>query len=551
MIDPALSLLTTADLERLVPAQALAAGLDYLLDERVEQAFAWRDGLFARVRGFTGEYRVSIRARGGEGRAADGVATTCECELRQSVCRHGAAVLQAWVRRRDLFVDLDGFLASGAERSPEWWVEVVGRLCTAEQAPLDVLRAALWGDDPKTRPQPGEPPEATVRRAVELVGAGCAQDAVALLAAAFRRSPARMPPTAVDAVHGAVIAGFGPSLRAPRSAGERRIVDEAVGLWLAGLEADEPDTASRAAERLSEWAEGDGAGGTGASGDRAADWRESLLARAHLRAWELELAGEGPGARLRQGRIVAWLADAYERIGRTEMALAVLRQHRLAWGAAERLLRRLTDLGRLDEAIAEAAAWIDATAGYAQARPRRSLGELLLRRGERAAAGDQFAAAMHARPDLETYRLLRDARAGDAGWPAERARVLRAWRAFPQAGAELAAALFDEGDLDGVADLLRGGGWAAADRMPWIARLAGLRPRLAEALYREVLEEPLRPGDPLQRRAVATAMTALARWLRADARDAERDELLRGLRRRFEPDPVLRRRAARLLSRDA
>lgn len=557
MIDARLALLTPAHVEGLVPSRADAA-LDYVVDDRVEQAMVWRDGLFARVRGYTGQYEVSVRARGEPGAPAQRVEASCTCDAHQRaaasaagrraraggrgpVCRHAAAVLHLWARRRDAFVDLERLIADGADRPAAWWIELVGRLATESGPPLETLQRALWGEPAETAPRAGESPEQTIARAAELAAGGRGADAVRLIAAAFSRAPARMPPGAIAVLRDALTmlgpdggAGSPEARDAPERARDRAagVAREAAAALVAGLEADDPDTAAAAGLVLSGW-----------------EGLPAALTRAHLRAWELEGDDDGAGARLRQGRIVAWLVEQYERRGEPDLALAVLRQHRRAWGARERLIRRLDALGRLDEAIAEAAAALADARGYAAAGPRRWLGELLLRRGERRAAGEHLAAALALRPEIETYRLLRAARSGDPAWPGERATLLRGWRGSGQACDQLAQALAAEEDWEGLADLLQAGGLAPAQRVAWIGVLAGARPRAAEALYRQLLAEPLRSGDRGQRNAIAAAMTALARRLEAEGRGAERGELLAELRERFASDPVLGRRVARLAVR--
>lgn len=526
MIDPRLGLLTAPHLVGLIPASAAEAGLDYLIEDRVEQGVVWRDALFARVRGYTGEYEVRVRARGDAGAPATGVETTCTCDARRAVCRHAAALLHAWVGRRDSFVDLERLLAEGADRPAGWWIELAGRLATEREAPLQTIRDALWGDNPELAPYGGESAAATVARAAGLAAGGRGADAVRLIATAFARSPARMPPAAISVVRDAVTA----------DAAACEVAEQAAVALVAALEADDPETASLAAAVLNQL-------GDGWEGFRVA------LTRAHLRAWELEAEGELPGASLRQGRIVAWLAEQYDRRGEPDIALSVLRQHRRAWGAREQLVRRLSSLGRLDDAIAEAVAAVADTHGYASAEPRRWLGELLLGRGDRAAAGEHLAAALALRPDMETYRLLRGGREGDPNWPWERAALLRGWQRSGQARDQLAQALVSEGDFEGLADLLQAPEWPSAERLPWIVVMAGVRPRQGEALYRQLLAEPLRAGDRRQREAIAAAMTALARKLQSEGRQAERDELLAQLRVRFASEPALSRRVARLVER--
>jgi hypothetical protein len=113
----ALARLSEADLFGLAPEQVRQSALDYAQLGNVEHPRRSGDDLAAEVVGQRDVYRtrVSVRA-GADGRPA--VSATCSCPTHRMPCKHALALLYAWVRQAEDFVQLDDLLADLSVRSP-------------------------------------------------------------------------------------------------------------------------------------------------------------------------------------------------------------------------------------------------------------------------------------------------------------------------------------------------------------------------------------------------------------------------------------------------
>lgn len=149
---------TRTDLERWLDADAYGAGLEYACAGRVRDLHASGFGLAGRVQGWHGDHQVGVTL-------GDGLKVTCDCGAPHP-CRHGAALLFAYLEEPERSVDLDGALAVWAGAGERALRELIQRLCFDQGGGR---QAVLMG--PPFRPD--EPEPVTLLRRHLAAGGGC------------------------------------------------------------------------------------------------------------------------------------------------------------------------------------------------------------------------------------------------------------------------------------------------------------------------------------------------------------------------------------------
>jgi tetratricopeptide (TPR) repeat protein len=466
-----------ADLFTLAGEAVRQQALDYVLLDRVERPRVAGDTLRAEVAGHRDVYAVSVRVRT-DAAGRPQVDARCGCEARRQPCRHAMAVLYAWVRQQDRFLDVDAVLDRLAARPASECLGLIRDVAAGNRDLDEALAAVLQESAP-----PDGPGEALER-----------WDAFRSRAMAAGRWPAEGL-----ALWEAVAAGPAPVAVRQMAWLLRLLADEAPGEWLSARRAELldriPSAPTDAAPAVGDLALADGDGGWAEAASRNPPLADALEAHLETALWSSLLASRlagGPAAP-RAVRAAAVLAALARHRGGPAAEAAFWAAHRSLPGALAAEARALSAAGRWPEA---AEAWRRVVAAAtAQEVPaaRRELAQALRRAGRHDEALPHLLAVWEAAPSWAAWEELRDCaeQAGRSDEARLQVRPLLERSATPLAARVLAAM----GDGSGSAGAL--GAWLAAggsgDPDGWAEAAAALEaleaadPLAALRLAREAL----------------------------------------------------------------
>ena len=399
MASSSLRHLAESDMPSLFPSGLLAAADDYVVAERLRRLMAAGDRLAGGLEGFRADYEVTARL------ALDGAEYTCTCGARQP-CRHAAALVLAWTRRRSWFTDLDDLLRPLAASQGEDLIGLLGRLAVEPDDRLAPLRDAV-----AAMPAPGweaegvpVPPGRWVEEA-EVAGlvAALAARWDAVLADLQRGRPREalvsllglLDQTASLAARtrdreGLLSRFLTASLKQAASlAGDPRLDGtdrhQALDRLLRFLIEAPIEVALSAAEALVQAVAAAAAaaavGGNGGNSSLVPWVKARLLANLWRMEAEQVLSIRDPAADLRQNLMAEALAQVLLASGQDEEAVATLAQFPHLWRATSRRIAELRRLGRPEEALRAAREGLATVQGQAALDLHQWAGELLLELG--------------------------------------------------------------------------------------------------------------------------------------------------------------------------
>ncbi|MGE5590328.1 MAG: SWIM zinc finger family protein [Bacillota bacterium] len=423
-----LRLLTESDLARLLPAPLLSAAEDYVIAERLRRPAVAGSRLAARLEGFRSDYDVAARVDG------DGLTTTCTCGRRQP-CRHAAALVLAWMRRRSWFVDLDALLQPLADRPGEELVALLGRIAVEpgdRLAPLEeaanIAVSSMTATDGVAGRDAGPPLPPG-----HWLGPDDTAAAVAWLAQGWDRALAALAEGRPDMALEGLAGRLETALRLTRrSRDEEGLLGRFLAASLGQAEALGRDARLGPAGRrlgldlcLQVLAEGPAAlaGAATAALGALAGRDQELISRARTRLlervwhWEAALLDRpDPAGAWRQGNLIDALCDLLEGAGRGDEALAILALFPRLFRATARRTAALRRLGRLQEALEALRDGLEAAQGQAAMDIHQWAGELLVDLGRPHEAVPHFLALYLGRGGREAALRLQDAAQAAGSW---------------------------------------------------------------------------------------------------------------------------------------
>lgn len=411
-----LRLLTESDLSRILPAPLLTAAEDYLVAERLRRPAAAGSRLAARLEGFRSDYDVSARLD------EEGLTTTCTCGRHQP-CRHAAALVLAWMRRRSWFTDLDALLRPLATRPGDELVALLGRIAVEPDDRLTPLEEAALSSGEAGLPVP--PGRWLSRDDTATAVAWLAQGWDAVLAALAAGRP--------DQALGELAGRLETALRLTRrSQDEEGLLGRFLAASLGQAEALGRDARLGPAGRrrgldlcVLVLAEGPadlaGAAGTALSALAGAD--PDLVGRARTRLlervwhWGAALLDRpDPAVLWRQGNLIDALCDLLEGVGRGDEALATLALFPRQFRATARRTAALRGAGRRVEALQALREGLEAAQGQSALDLHQWAGELLLELGRPQEAVPHFLALYLGRRGREAALELHAAAQAAGVW---------------------------------------------------------------------------------------------------------------------------------------
>lgn len=499
--------LAEADLFTLAGESVRQQALDYVLLEHIERPRVAGDRLWAEVVGHRDVYAVAVHVRA-DASGRPEVHARCGCDARRQPCRHSMAVLYAWVREPERFLDVDAALERLRTQGMDAVLELLRQVACGERELDEALSAALRESAP-----PNTPAEA-IERWEEFRSRAMAQGSWPEAGLSLWEAAAAAPADLAVRQMACLL---------------RLLTDEAPRDWLQARRAE-------LLERLSSApVEAAPAIGDLALAQRDAAWAEAALANpaladaleAHWSSvlWSSLLAarlarGPAPQRAIQAAELLAALARGR---GGLEAEAAFWAAHPFLPGAAEAEARALAAAGRWLEA---SSAWQRALAEAAPEQApaiRAALAEALERCGRFQDALPHRQAVWEAAPSWLAWQALRACGKAAGRWEEVWAAVRSS---LEQAPAPLAGRILaSEGDAQAAAAAL--GGWlasgAAADSAAWEAwsaaleELAASEPLAALRLAREALLALGRGGAS---RPPAESRAQLARRLAAVAAEA-------------------------------
>lgn len=446
--------LSEGDLAALLPAPLLTAAEDYLVAGRLRQPLAAGPRLATRLEGFRADYDVTASFAGEQ------PILTCTCGKRQP-CRHSAALVLAWVRRRPWFIDLDELLRPLAAAPGQDLVRLLGRLAAEPDDRLTPLleAAGRFARDPEQAPTaaPGAwlgPTEVaeTVSRladgwdtAARRLRTGTTDEATAAwqallrmvedLAGLLRR--AQDEDGLLPRFLGACLAQVGAWAADPAlgDEGRQQAFDRLARLLVAGpAEAFQPAAAALAAlgaadahRPVANVARGDADAARDAAGAGLADRGTAVLL---AEAWGLEARRQRnvdpaavPALALREGAVLEALSGLLEATGRDADLPVLLAPFRHIWQAALRRVEVLRRLGRLEEALLAAREGLAEAEGQSALDLHQVSGELLVALNRPAEAVPHLRARYLGRPEAPALEDLRRAAEAAGVWEEVKVRL--------------------------------------------------------------------------------------------------------------------------------
>lgn len=438
--------LSEGDLSRWFAPALLTAAEDYLVAERLRQPIAAGSRLTARLEGFRGDYEVTADLTGG----AD---FFCSCGQRQP-CRHVAALVLAWLRRRSWFTDVDVLVRPLAAAPVDNLLALLSRLAADPEdrlTPLlEAVQGVVTGQGAGTQPwaEPGRwlEPDAAAAAVVALAGRWD-EAAGRLKGAAPRKAAGGDTQTAWQELIG--VAEQGADLLG-HTRDEAGLLTRFVGACLAqfaplAVTAAVPLAARGLAVRALASIVGSGAvelakpAAAALAALAAPDTELVGLAEALLlgQVWLQDAEWRGAGqpipaaALLREGLLLEAAADLLVAVGREAAAVAALEPFPHIWQATLRRVAILRELGRPDEALQAARAGLEHAQGQAALDLHRVSGETLLALGRPAEAVSHLLALCLGRREAADLPALLNAATAAGSRPAVEKQLRAAGISWP------------------------------------------------------------------------------------------------------------------------